>query len=94
MTTRTRRSRAASKKVTISLPADLFREVERVRRGKRLDRSRWVQDAVSVALAREHRAEKDRAYVESYRRDPEVVTEEEIAMLARLAAESWADLDK
>jgi metal-responsive CopG/Arc/MetJ family transcriptional regulator len=94
MTVKTRRRGAASKKVTISLPEDLFKQLEKMRRAKKLDRSTWVQEAVSDAIKRERRAEMDRAYVESYRNDPEEVDEKEIAMLASLAAASWADLDE
>jgi metal-responsive CopG/Arc/MetJ family transcriptional regulator len=83
MTTKTRRRGPPSKKVTISLPDDLFRELERVRRIQKQDRSGWVQHVVSEAIARERKAEKDRAYVESYRNDPE--TPEEIAEAMALA---------
>jgi metal-responsive CopG/Arc/MetJ family transcriptional regulator len=94
MTLRTRRRGGVSKKVTISLPEDLFKQLEKMRRAKKLDRSTWVQEAVSDAIKRERRTEMDRAYVESYRNDPEEVDEKEIAMLASLAAASWADLDE
>ena len=94
MTARRARRAVASKKVTISLPGQLFAELERSRRRKKIDRSSWIQKAVSEAVERDRRAENDLAYAESYRKDPEVVSAEEIAMVSRLAAAAWADLDE
>ena len=84
--------RGSSKRVTISLPESLFSEMERVRRTERLDRSAWVQRAVDNSLAVQRRAHAERAYVESYRNDPE--EDPGPAVLSRLAAIAWADLDE
>ena len=83
---------APSKKVTISLPEELFRRMEKVRRADHVDRSSWVQRAVAGSLDERSRIEADRAYIESYRNDPEETVDAEI--LAKLAAAAWADLDE
>lgn len=79
-------------KVAVSVPTDLFREVERARRAAGKSRSRVVQEALRDWLAR--RAERDlvRDYEAGYRRNPE--REDEIAEAARLASGLFGDDDE
>jgi metal-responsive CopG/Arc/MetJ family transcriptional regulator len=84
--------KAPSKKVTISLPDDLFAEMERMRRTDKLDRSSWLQQAVSNTLDQRRRVAAIEAYIESYRNEPEEDLSPET--LEKLAAAAWAELDE
>ena len=77
--------------MTISLPEELFLRMETARRADHVDRSIWVQRAVAGSLDERRRTEADRAYIESYRNDPEDASDAEA--LAKLAAAAWADSD-
>lgn len=66
-----------SMRVTITLPADLNRAVERARRTRHLSRSSLIADAVRKQLAAEAEDAKERAWIEGYQRAPQ--TEEESA---------------
>jgi len=80
-----------SVKMTISLPEDLVRTVERARKGTKETRSAFVRRAIEQLFAEESRKKKLAAYLDGYRRHPE--TPEEIAgaeAAARiLAEEPW-----
>jgi metal-responsive CopG/Arc/MetJ family transcriptional regulator len=76
-------------KVAISLPYDLYRKVERARKKQRRTRSAVVQDLLRSWLRKEEEAEKDRQYIEAYRRMPE--TAEEIAEAEAMAKDSWPE---
>ena len=76
-----------TKKVAVSLPDSVFRELERARRGKRLSRSAAVQHAL-ILWARDSAHERHVCeYVESYQRTPEASSPAERA--AWLAVEAW-----
>ena len=78
-------------KVAISLPPDLYAAMERARLTARLDRSRWVQEAVRRYLTDREREEKIAAYIRGYTEVPE--TEEELEF-ARDALKLQVDLDE
>jgi metal-responsive CopG/Arc/MetJ family transcriptional regulator len=79
-------------KVTVSLPEDLHRAVERRRRARKQSRSQFFRNAVlSVLRAEDEREAADR-YVEGYRKRPEKQLEvSTIDRLGRavLASEPW-----
>lgn len=60
-----------TKKTAISLPDDLYREIERARKRAKKDRSSWIQEAASEYLKRRSKEEMIEAYYEAYRRIPE-----------------------
>ena len=70
-------------KLAVSLPADLFRELEKVRRKRRKKRSALVAEALATWLAGSEREERLRSYEEGYRLYPE--TREEIEAADRAA---------
>ncbi len=76
-------------KVTVSLPEDLHRAVERRRRARRQSRSQFFRDAVLSVLRAEGEREAADRYVEAYRRQPEEPNEvTAIDRLGRGALES------
>ena len=79
-------------KIAMSLPADLLRHVEHVRKKTRRTRSAVMQDALRHWLARQNEAELVRQYEAGYRKRPE--TKRDIAAAERsavtlLAHEEW-----
>jgi predicted transcriptional regulator len=72
-------------KFAITLPEDQAKAVERIRRARRIPRSRVIQQAVDFYLSRQAHQEAIGAYEEGYRRRPETAAEAESA--ARAAAE-------
>lgn len=79
-------------KVAVSIPADLYRAVERVRKRRRKSRSAVVQDALRNWLRLEAEAALVREYEEGYRRKPESRPEVKAADAAAarvLAATEW-----
>lgn len=78
-----------TKKTAISLPDDLFREIERARKRSKMDRSTWIQEAANAYLVKRSRAAEEEAYFAGYERVP--LTEDELA-LDRWKAKHWADL--
>lgn len=76
-----------TKKVAISMPEPMFREVERARKrtSRASDRSAWIQEAIAERLEREKHQADVAAYIRGYELYPE--TEEEIA-----EAEAWLKL--
>ena len=76
-------------KVTISLPADTFRAVERIRRARGQPRSAVVGDALAAWLRAVERGRKVRAYVDAYRASPPD-EEERATQEAWAAAETWS----
>ena len=65
-----------SAKVAITLPTDIYRQVERLRKRSHTSRSAMVQRALVLLLNQADKQERVRAYVEGYRKHPE--TDEEI----------------
>jgi len=79
-------------KVTVSLPADLHRAIERRRRAHKQSRSQFFRDAVLSVLRDESEQEAVMRYVEAYRRQPE--EESEVSAIDRigrdvLVSEPW-----
>lgn len=74
-----------TKRTAISLPDELFREIERARKRSKKDRSTWIQEAAADYLKRKTMQEKIEAYFEGYRRipdgdDPDFMAMEKIAL--------------
>ena len=79
-------------KIAVSLPDDLYRALEGMRRRTGKSRSAVVQEAVRDWLRREARGELVREYQEGYRRSPEAADEVEAA-LATAASLLSSDTD-
>ena len=76
-------------KTAISLPDDLFREIERARKRSKKDRSTWIQEAASEYLKKRTQAEEEEAYFSAYERVP--LSEDELAF-DRWKSEHLAEL--
>jgi metal-responsive CopG/Arc/MetJ family transcriptional regulator len=74
-----------TKRIAISLPDDLYKRMERVRRSRRVPRSRLVQEAIGDYVGRTDEAELERAYFEGYRRFPD--DDEDFRAMERAAIE-------
>jgi metal-responsive CopG/Arc/MetJ family transcriptional regulator len=79
-------------KVTLSLPEDLHRAVERRRRTRKQSRSQFYRDAVLAVLREESERETADRYIEAYRKQPE--EQPEVSAIDRLgrdvlASEPW-----
>ncbi len=59
------------KKIAISLPDNQAEAVERIRRFRRIPRSRVIQEAIDQYLAEDEERDAIRRYEEGYRRHPE-----------------------
>ncbi len=68
-----------TKRIAISLPDDLYRDIERARGRVRKDRSTWIQEAASDYLTKKSRAEEVEAYFAGYERAP--LDEDELAAI-------------
>jgi metal-responsive CopG/Arc/MetJ family transcriptional regulator len=82
----------ASTRVAISLPADLYRAVERARRRTRQSRSAVVQDAIRHWLEQQEQTILIREYEAGHRRKPESrreVKAAEAAAVRLLSATEW-----
>ena len=66
-----------TKRTAISLPDDLYREIERARGRSKKDRSTWIQEAASEYLKKRTKAEEIEAWLSAYERVP--LSEDEIA---------------
>lgn len=85
-----------TKKTTISLPDDLYRDIERARRRSKKDRSTWIQEAAVEYLKRKTMQEKIDAYFEGYRRipdggDPDFMAMERIGIADSTSDEEWPE---
>ena len=80
-------------KIAVSLPADLYRALENVRRRSGRSRSAVVQEAVRDWLRRQARGNLVREYEEGYRARPESADEMEraLAMAAPLLSSDTDD---
>ena len=58
-----------TKKTAISLPDDLYRDIERARKRSRKDRSTWIQEAASEYLRKANQDEVE-AWYAGYARAP------------------------
>ena len=78
-------------KVTVTLPEEQMRAVERIRRQQRIPRSRVIQRALSFYLAQAGIGEDVSVYEGGYRRKPE--RSEAAEGYARAAAEVLSNED-
>jgi len=67
-----------TKKTAISLPDQLYREIERARKRSKKDRSTWIQEAASEYLKKRTKEEEIEAWLSAYERVP--LTEDELAL--------------
>ena len=74
-----------SVKIAVTIPKAVYRAVERIRHQLGLSRSALVDQAVEQWLDAKSRADEIRRYVESYRKDPENISE----IRAWQSAQSW-----
>ena len=82
----------AAAKIALSLPDDLFREVERVRKRRGETRSALVQEALRLWLRQQAEASLVREWEEGYRRLPENAAESDAAeATAKFAFDSEDD---
>lgn len=71
-----------SNKVAISLPGDLCRAIEHIRKRTRQTRSAILEEALREWLKQQHRSALVRQYEEGYRQKPETGAEIEAARAA------------
>lgn len=64
-------TRAVTKRIAVSLPDDLFRRMERVRKRRRVPRSKLVQEAVGDYVERTDEQALEQKYFEGYKRIPD-----------------------
>ena len=76
-------------KTAISLPDDLFREIERARKRAKKDRSTWIQEAASEYLKKRTKEEEIEAWLSADERFPP--TEDELS-LYRWSERHWAEI--
>lgn len=74
-----RNTQSVTKRTAISLPDDLYRQIERARKRAGKDRSAWLQEAAGEYLKRRTKEEEIEAYFSGYERQP--LTDDEIASL-------------
>jgi metal-responsive CopG/Arc/MetJ family transcriptional regulator len=83
---------SAAERIAISLPRELLKSVERLRRETGETRSALVQRALREVVAQKKRAEQVHRYVEGYAASPETAEEiaaAEAAATHLLAEEPW-----
>lgn len=80
-----------SKRVTISLSDEMYKRIERARKGTKSDRSSFVQEAVERRLAADEHAERVAAYIRGYTEVPE--TDEEYAFSDATARDTFRTLE-
>jgi predicted transcriptional regulator len=78
-----------TKKTAISLPDDLYRDIERARKRSKKDRSTWIQEAASDYLKRRTKEEEIEAWLSAEERVPR--SADELA-LDRWKERHWAEL--
>lgn len=69
-----------TKRAAISLPDDLYRQIERARKRAGKDRSTWLQEAATDYLKKRTKAEEIESYFRGYERAP--LTDDEVSLLA------------
>ncbi len=74
-------------KVAISMPKELFRSIEQVRREMKIPRSAAIVEAIRTWLKSRQEKEMIRQYVEGYRRHPEKISTAEAKAWTKMAAE-------
>jgi metal-responsive CopG/Arc/MetJ family transcriptional regulator len=79
----------SSVKLAVSLPEELFEDVERARKRRGVSRSAVVQTGLRAWLKAQRDAERSRAYVAAYRARPE--SDAEVAEAAAIILASWKE---
>lgn len=69
-----------TKRAAISLPDELFRQIERARKRAGMDRSAWLQEAAADYLKRRTKPQEIEAYFKGYERAP--LTDDELSLLS------------
>ena len=72
-----------TRKTAISLPDELYRDIERARKRSRLDRSTWIQEAASEYLKRRTKEDEIEAWLSAEERYPPTKDE--------LSLRNWID---
>ncbi len=83
---------SGSAKMAVSVPADLYRALERARKQRRAGRSEVVQEALRLWIDRQRELGLIGQYEAGYRQRPETAAEiraAEAAAVRLLAAEEW-----
>ncbi|OLC53570.1 MAG: hypothetical protein AUH85_13930 [Chloroflexi bacterium 13_1_40CM_4_68_4] len=78
-----------TRKTAISLPDDLYREIERARKRSKKDRSTWLQEAASEYLKKRTKEEEIEAWLSADERFPP--TKDELAFY-RWQEAHWSEL--
>jgi predicted transcriptional regulator len=78
-----------TKKTAISLPDELFQEIERARKRSKKDRSTWIREAASEYLKKRTKEEEIEAWLSADERFPP--TEDEIAF-TNWKERHWSEL--
>jgi metal-responsive CopG/Arc/MetJ family transcriptional regulator len=78
-----------SVKLAVSLPQELFEDVERARKRRGVTRSAVVQKGLRAWLKAQRDAERSRAYVAAYRAQPE--SDAEVAETAAIIRAAWTE---
>jgi predicted transcriptional regulator len=76
-------------KTAISLPDELFRQIERARKRSKMDRSTWIQEAASEYLKKRTKEEEIEAWLSAEERAP--LTDDELSLL-RWNAEHFGEM--
>lgn len=69
-----------TKRAAISLPDELFRQIEQARKRAGMDRSAWLQEAATDYLKRRTKQQEIEAYFKGYERAP--LTDDELSLLS------------
>lgn len=69
-----------TKRAAISLPDELYQQIERARKRAGKDRSAWLQEAAADYLKKRTKAEEIESYFRGYERAP--LTDDELSLLA------------
>ena len=78
-----------TKRTALSLPDDLYRDIERARKRANQDRSSWIQEAAAEYLKQRTREEEEEAWLsadERFPRSPDELT------LERWKDRHWSEL--
>ena len=77
-----------TRRTAISLPDDLYQQIERARKRLKKDRSTWLQEAAAEYLKKRSKEEEVESYFSGYERAP--LTDDELS-LARWNEEHFAE---
>lgn len=72
-------------KIAISLPPDVLKEVDKIRRKQQRSRSAFITEVLQFWLQESHRSTKDDRYVSGYLKMPEG----DVSAIASAAMSAW-----